>query len=428
MCIENVFNSRTEDPIWNTSYPIEPKDWIAYRHVKTLPFDETQDKCLSFYIHIPFCKQLCSYCEYKKMICPSEEQQRAYLTKVRNDVNDFIQTYKWIILRGFDIGGGTPTALSDDNFHYLMQIFSNSIKAISKTEDFEPSIESTFGTMSLKKAKMICAAGIKRISFGLQSSSESILLRNHRHFHHTQEEKDILQMLYDCGVEKVNLDLMYGLKGQDLQSLDQDLKTIAFLSPEQVTLYELRTNMIGECVHMSKDELYESYCKLYNGLTALGYNARFGQNTFSKDNTDLGVSSYLRNRMINGTAYKGFGISAQSMSSHGLSYNIGKLSKNISTVLSVRNYVEEYTYILPPHELASKYIAIAAYNGSFSLSHLSKVLRCDAQDYYKEQIIFCVKEGLVYLDNDTVYITPKGYKYYGAVFSLFYKPENIRKI
>lgn len=103
------------------------------------------------------------------------------------------------------------------------------------------------------------------------------------------------------------------MKGQTAESLRHDAETLAFLNPEQITLYELRTNMIKEESHLSKQELFYFYSYLYNKLISMGYSARFGQNTFSKSPTDMGVSSYLRSRMLEGVAYKGFGISAQSM-------------------------------------------------------------------------------------------------------------------
>ena len=171
---------------------------------------------------------------------------------------------------------------------------------------------------------------------------------------------------------------------------------------------------------MTKDELYNSYSFLYNSLRDLGYYVRFGQNTFSKRANDIGVSSYLRERMMNAGAYKGFGISAQSMNRNGVSYNIGKLKKSFNDLLAMKSYDEEYVYQLPPKELASKYIAISAYNGSFSLEKLSELLGCDATTYYSAPLDFCVSHGYIEISNERVIITPLGFKYYGALFSLFY--------
>jgi oxygen-independent coproporphyrinogen-3 oxidase len=239
-----------------------------------------------------------------------------------------------------------------------------------------------------------------------------------------------MQMLYSIGINKINLDLMYGLKGQSIDTLLFDIQTIAALNPEQVTLYELRTNMTGEENHWDKEALFNGYSSLYQQLISLGYNARFGQNTFSKDEADQGVSSYLRHRMIDGTAYKGFGLSAQSMSREGVAYNIGKNSAALKSLINSDSYCEEYTYNLPPTELASKFIAIAAYHGSFSLDRLSRLLGVDAKDYYQQQLSFCLEHDLISMDGNLVAFTSKGFKYYGAVFSLFHTqhipPEQIK--
>ena len=212
---------------------------------------------------------------------------------------------------------------------------------------------------------------------------------------------------------------MYGLKGQNQSTIRQDIELISRLRPQQVTLYELRTNMISAEKSFTKDELYDKYVQYYDGLIALGYYARFGQNTFSVDTTDEGVSSYLRERMLNGAAYKGFGLSAQSMSSSGIAYNVGKLAVTPQNELNKESYTELFTYLLPLNELASKYMAISAYNGSFSIARL--------RDYgISERILneivgFCIDEGLLYKgERDRMFITPKGFKHYGALFSLFY--------
>ena len=108
------------------------------------------------------------------------------------------------------------------------------------------------------------------------------------------------------------------------------------------------------------------------------------------------------------------------MSRNGVSYNIGKLKKSFNDLLAMKSYDEEYVYQLPPKELASKYIAISAYNGSFSLEKLSELLGCDATTYYSSPLDFCVSRGYIEISNERVIITPLGFKYYGALFSLFY--------
>lgn len=417
MTIAELFQLRKNDPRWNTSYPLSPSDWKDYRVPGPLSFEN--DQRLSFYIHIPFCKQLCSFCEYTRMLCPDENVQRDYLLAIANDIKQFRQKCQDITLLGFDIGGGTPTSLSENNFSLLMQIYQTTISGLKKDAKYEPSIEGTFNTLSEQKLEDMLEMGFHRLSLGVQSSCSSVL---HQHQRGNSSEAMMyswLKKAWDKGIKKVNLDFMYGLKGQNESTIQQDLELIGRLKPQQVTLYELRTNMISEKESFTKEELYDQYVHYYDGLIAMGYKARFGQNTFSVDAADEGVSSYLRERMLNGAAYKGFGMSAQSMSSEGIAYNVGKLAVTPQNALNKEGYPEQFTYLLPPDELASKYIAISAYNGSFSIARL--------RDYgisggsLNEILGFCIDEGLLYKgEKDRLFITKKGFKHYGALFSLFY--------
>ena len=417
MTIADLYQSRKNDPCWNTSYPISPSDWATYRVQGPLSFEN--DRRLSFYIHIPFCKQLCSFCEYTRMPCPDDNVQRNYLFAIANDIKRFKQQYQDVTLLGFDIGGGTPTSLSEKNFSLLMQIYQTAISELGLDDKYEPSIEGTFNTLSEYKLEAMVKSGFHRLSLGVQSSCNSVL---HQHQRGSTKEAIMsawLKKAWEKGIKKINLDFMYGLKGQNQSTIRQDIELISRLRPQQVTLYELRTNMISAEESFTKDELYDKYVQYYDGLIALGYYARFGQNTFSVDTTDEGVSSYLRERMLNGAAYKGFGLSAQSMSSLGIAYNVGKLAVTPQNELNKESYTELFTYLLPLNELASKYMAISAYNGSFSIARL--------RDYgISERILneivgFCIDEGLLYKgERDRMFITPKGFKHYGALFSLFY--------
>lgn len=422
MTIAELYQSRKNDPCWNTSYPISPSDWAVYRVPGPLPFEN--DHRLSFYIHIPFCMQLCSFCEYTRMLCPDENVQRDYLLAIANDIERFKQQYKDVTLLGFGIGGGTPTSLSEKNFSLLMQIYQTAISGLKLDDRYEPSIEGTFNTLSEQKLEAMSKNGFHRLSLGVQSSCSSVLHQHQRGNSSEAIMSSWLKKAWDKGIKKVNLDFMYGLNGQNELTIRQDLELISRLRPQQITLYELRTNMISAKESFTKEELFDQYVQYYDGLIALGYYARFGQNTFSVDATDEGVSSYLRERMLNGAAYKGFGLSAQSMSSSGIAYNVGKLAVTPQNALNKEGYPEQFTYLLPPDELASKYIAISAYNGSFSIAKL--------RDYgisggsLNEILDFCIDEGLLYKgERDWMFITKKGFKHYGALFSLFYASHTV---
>lgn len=419
--IQKTFNERKDNPIYNTSYPLDPVDWEKYRVNAPLPFES--DEILSFYIHIPFCLQLCSFCEYTRMYRPSVEIQNRYITTLKKDIYDFIEKYPAITLNGFDIGGGTPTVLEFSEFSLLMEVYENVIKKVKLTNDFEPSIEGTFSTLTTDNLNKIADVGIKRISLGIQSTDLRVMSHSHRKNVDLDLMKEKIDNAYRVGIKKINLDFMYGLKFQTIATLKKDLEIIKQLCPEQVTLYELRTNRIKEESHTNDIQRFEMYSFLFEELIKMGYQAYFGQNTFSLNKDDLGVSSYLRHRMREGSSYKGFGLSAQSMSKSGLSYNIGKDNNKLKDKLSGLSYKEEFTYNLPPIEIASKYIAISAYSGAFSISKLTEILQEDSELVFQQPLRFCIDNKLMQKEGDIIRITKKGFKNYGAVFSLFYSRE-----
>lgn len=411
----DIFEQRKNDSRYNTSYPLSPSDWAQYRTHGALAFP---DKDISFYIHIPFCRHICAFCEYTRIICPNEEMQDNYLKGLKNDILNFVSSHGGHRLMGFDIGGGTPTALSVRNFSCLMRIFNEACDWMDISEDFEPSIEGTFQTLSETKLRMMSDCGIKRLSVGMQSSDDTVLRCGDRKNMSLEECVVKRRLVKECGIEKLNVDLMYGLKGQSLDSCRQDVEWIKVLDPEQVTLYEFRPNMSKGGANLSKEELFGLYSVLYDGITSLGYHGWFGANTFTKDACDRGLSSYLRTRMFDGIAYKGFGISAQSMSPVGVSYNIGKGRRNLSDIILSESFPEEFTYNLPPEEVLAKYVSIAAYSGEISVEAASRLLHADFLSAKADVAEWLIDAGLMEREDGKICITRKGFKHYGAVFSL----------
>ena len=421
--IKKYFKLAQKNYLCNTSYPLSVENWNNF---KTRQFDLfKEEKNLSFYIHIPFCIKLCSFCEYVKYPIKNSDVQKKYINILKKDIINFINEHNNITLYGFDIGGGTPTALSNDNFIDLMDIYSFVIKKCNLINDFEPSIEATFETLTSTKIKLIKSAGIDRISLGLQTTNSRILKNNNRNNDSLNKMYDVLKDAKKNGINKINIDLMYGLKGQSKKDLKDTLKTIKYLNPEQITLYEMRYNMVSKAT-IDKNKMYKFYKYIYKKLINMGYHASFGQNTFSKDNKDKGLSSYLRYRMIYNVSYKGFGISAQSKSKKGISYNIGKSKKSLNECLIKDSFENGDIYFLDKQEILAKYIAISLYYGNFNLDIMNEILNLNALEYFKYEFKFLKSKKIIKIKDNNVSLTKKGFKYYGAVGALFYS-DNVKE-
>lgn len=427
--IQRLFEQRKNNPLFNTSYPLSPNDWDKYSAPGTLPFDPS--KPIAFYIHIPFCRQICSFCEYTKMCVPSRDSQINYLNALRHQIEIFIEQHPEIEIYGFDIGGGTPTSLDPGLFASVMMWIRQLFDCQANTLDFEPSIEGSFDTLvedywGSHKSFYIAKAGFKRLSLGVQSTSSDVLNPLHRHAISAKKMAEAIEEWHRLGISKINLDLMYGLPGQTIETIQKDIEVIRELNPEQVTVYEFRTNQLKTDYRPDLESCFHQYCELFNGLTRMGYYGEFGRNTFSRDPSDYGLSSYLRHRMFDGWQYKGFGISAQSMSPYGVSYNIGKneaVGKLIDQDWIINNgysYEPSTYYQLPRQELLNKFIAVSGYSGGFSLSSAKNIFGDDFETRFSSVLTFLIDENLATLEGDRLQLSETGFRHYGAVLSLFY--------
>ena len=415
---EALFETRKDISDYNTSYPLHPSDWSSWKTSDKLSFDGVED--LSFYIHIPFCQSLCKYCEYIKYKKTSASIERQYLDIVDGDMREFAEqsaTGK-TVLQGFDIGGGTPTSLSTQNFARLIEMSAGYARRFKRAEPFKGSIEATFNTIDEDKIAIISDHSdiFSRISFGLQSTSCAFLRDNNRDNGQIQRMADIFHSCRQQGINTINLDLMYGFVNQTKEEIEATMKVVGRLMPEHLTVYELRTNMLNRYPIASAEQRFEQYSHLYDLINKLGYKGRFGILI-----GDYGLSSYLQHRMIKNGSYKGFGIAAQSKNDTGISYNIGKNGESLECCLSKNTFEKDGdSYRLPPRELLSKYVAISGYCGMIDLSVMEKILHSDPNMVFEKELAFLLNNHYIEKNGTMLYLTPKGFLHYGAVLSLFY--------
>lgn len=416
--VQRIFDAADKDLRANTAYPVFREEFRVYKDPSADLFEGVS--ALSFYIHIPFCRQLCSFCEYTRFLAGNERDESRYLALVENQADEFVRQYPQIkTLCGFDIGGGTPTALSDANFRALLDLQQRIESGFSRVGDFEKSIEISLSTVSEEKLKMIYAAGFRRISTGLQSINKALMRNLNRYYTNLDNVVCVRERASELGIREFNIDLMYGLPGQDEKTIEETLKAVSAVNPEQVTLYETRynNNKISSA-GISREIQYAQYRQLYAGLSVLGYRGNFGQNAFSNDNSP-GVSSYLKYRMHRCVPYKGFGIAAQSMSLLGLAYNALKDTSEKKIPAAI-NLNDGDTYRLPREEIAAKYIGIAMYSGSFRLDVLEEILGEDPQGYFSQEIRFLTEKNIMQKRGDVMRFTEHGFRFYGAAAALFW--------
>lgn len=184
------------------------------------------------YIHIPFCDKLCIYCDFAKEIAKTPKK-RAYLEALFFEM----EASKEYLLHTDTvyIGGGTPTALEDEDFERLLQEIHRFV-TMDTVQEF--TIEANPKTMSASKAQLFKAYGVTRVSLGVQSFDPVILNTIGRD--HTKEDVlTALSVLKDAGIDNVSLDIMFGLPGQTLAGFKTDLAEFIHVNAAHYSIYAL---------------------------------------------------------------------------------------------------------------------------------------------------------------------------------------------
>ncbi len=193
-------------------------------------------KELELYIHIPFCVKKCSYCDF--LSAPATEQtQEAYMAALFAEIGGRAKEYKDRIVTSVFIGGGTPSLLSGDSIKQLMEHIR---EGFTLAQDAEITMEVNPGTATAAKLAAFHAAGINRLSIGMQSAQEKELKMLGR-IHDFGSFVQVYREAVEAGFTNINVDVMSGLPGQTLASYKDTLEKVLHLEPipQHISAYSL---------------------------------------------------------------------------------------------------------------------------------------------------------------------------------------------
>lgn len=184
---------------------------------------------ISLYIHIPFCMKKCLYCDF-----PSYSNMENYMLEYSNALAKEIENLEYDNFYTIFIGGGTPTYLSLEGW----RIISNAIKNKIKNNFIEFTVEVNPGTADRQKLLFLKSIGVNRLSIGLQAWQNEHLEALGR-VHKLEEFLELYNIAREVGFKNINIDLMYGLPGQDFDQWKETLENAVQLQPEHISCYSL---------------------------------------------------------------------------------------------------------------------------------------------------------------------------------------------
>ena len=198
-------------------------------------FKFTATPPLSLYIHIPWCVRKCPYCDFNSHTVRDDIPEQAYIEALLADLEQELPAVWGRTIESLFIGGGTPSLMTPGSLGRLL----GEIRArLQLKPGAEITLEANPGTVDRIKFAGFREAGITRLSIGIQSFQPA-LLKSIGRIHDDSEAFAAFEAARLAGFDNINLDLMFGLPGQDIASAMEDLHTATTLAPEHLSWYEL---------------------------------------------------------------------------------------------------------------------------------------------------------------------------------------------
>jgi putative oxygen-independent coproporphyrinogen III oxidase len=190
---------------------------------------------LSLYIHIPWCIRKCPYCDFNSHQANDDIPEAEYVAALRYDLEQDQALAQGRKLTSIFFGGGTPSMLSAQA---IAKILADAQAIIGFEDDIEITLEANPGTFEQEKFVGFRAAGVNRLSIGIQSFQDRQLQLLGR-VHGREEALRAVSVARSAGFDNINLDLMHGLPEQDLAAACADLQQAIALAPEHISWYQL---------------------------------------------------------------------------------------------------------------------------------------------------------------------------------------------
>lgn len=189
---------------------------------------------LALYVHWPWCVRKCPYCDFNSYGAPRCIPEAAYVTALTEDLAWAARAAAGRQVSSVFFGGGTPSLMSADGFSRLMDAIR---RTVTLTEDCEISMEANPGTVERDRFKAYAAAGVNRISLGIQSFSDENLKRLGR-IHSASDAMKAIEAAHEA-FENINLDVMYALPGQTEKELETEIAAALAAATTHLSFYEL---------------------------------------------------------------------------------------------------------------------------------------------------------------------------------------------
>lgn len=378
-------------------------------------------KKIGVYIHIPFCKSKCFYCDFVSYSFKNECIEK-YIKALKKEIIETLGNIKEEInIDTIYLGGGTPSYIDSKYIYEILQIPELKSKIM---ENCEITIEINPGTINREKLIDYKNAGINRISMGLQSTNNEILKAIGR-IHTYEQFLDSYNLVREAGFQNINVDLMLALPNQTIEILEESVQKVIDINPEHISIYSLileEDTKLYNMVNLNKTKLpseeqeREMYWKVKELLEKYDYK-HYEISNFSK----TGFESKHNCNCWKQNEYLGFGTAAHSY------YN----SIRYSNITEVEKYIENINKDLMQNNIiVNEEQSINDKQKEFVMMGLRRIEGIRLEDFcekfnmrlekvFEKEIELLKKQGLIEVDTYNIKLSNLGIDLANLVWEKF---------
>ena len=334
------------------------------------------------YIHIPFCRKACRYCDF--FFSVSLQYLDKFVDSLVDEIRQRGEVNPGKSLETLYLGGGTPSLLSPSHMEKIL----NTITLYHTfREDPEWTLECNPDDLDKASLKILSQMGFNRLSIGVQSFHQRDLELMHRS-HHAKQAQEGINLAAACGFENLTMDLIYGVPGQSVEEWEQNIETALSLPVNHLSAYHLsfepgtvfdHWRKKGRLVPVAEEGSLEQYRIMRERLLPMGFDH------YELSNFARGGSLSKHNMLYwTGLPYLGLGPSAHSFDGEKRSWNISSLKEYMEGIASGRPRDE--TEQLTPREKYHDYL-ITSLRTKWGANpgHIEQVFGKKFRDHFEKQ-------------------------------------------
>ena len=371
------------------------------------------------YIHIPFCHQICHYCDFNKVFFKNQPVDE-YIETLGMEMEMFVEKYRdQLHIETIFLGGGTPTALSAPQLQRLFELIK---QHIPQTYLQEFTSEANPDELTHENLVVMKNNGIHRLSLGVQSFDEDILKRLGR-THSNEHVYNTIQMAKDIGFTNISIDLMYGLPGQTMEQWQHTLEKALELNLPHYSAYSLIVepktvfyNLMtkGKLILPGEDLEADMYEVLMTAMESKGIH-QYEISNFAQP----GLHSMHNNLYWDNVSYAGFGAGAHGYAKGNRYANIGPIKKYMDAVTAGEFPINSTHEVTATESMEEEMFLGLRKVAGVNKNQFAEKFGVSLEEVYGQVLSKYMENGSIHNNEDAVALTKRGRFIGNEIFQSF---------